>query len=385
MMNILFISHENNLGGGTKSLLTIIDEISVNENYNIYVFIPKFNEKLNQGRLDKELDKRNIKYIKFRSYWWMKPMNENLSAKILLKQVINIMTSLRVALFCKRNRIDIIHSNSSVINIGGLVSKLTKIKHIWHIREFGAEDHGLNFVFDDKKSFEFINKNSTKVICISKSIYDKYVRYIDKENLEVIYNGIKINDSFSNEKRRVHKSFNILIVGRIKKSKGQEYAIKALNELIRRGYSDIYLYLACTYVESYFNYLLKLVKEFKIESYVSFIGYTNRIDDIRENMDLELVCSQNEAFGRVTVEAMMNMNPVIGADRGATKELIRDKYNGLLYKEGDYIDLANKIEEVYNLKDKGRYMGVNGRKYVIRYYSSKTNCKNILKVYDSIK
>ena len=37
MMNILFISHENNLGGGTKSLLTIIDEISVNENYNIYV------------------------------------------------------------------------------------------------------------------------------------------------------------------------------------------------------------------------------------------------------------------------------------------------------------------------------------------------------------
>lgn len=81
----------------------------------------------------------------------------------------------------------------------------------------------------------------------------------------------------------------------------------------------------------------------------------------------------------------MNMNPVIGADRGATKELIRDKYNGLLYKEGDYIDLANKIEEVYNLKDKGRYMGVNGRKYVIRYYSSKTNCKNILKVYDSIK
>ena len=102
-------------------------------------------------------------------------------------------------------------------------------------------------------------------------------------------------------------------------------------------------------------------------------------------MDLELVCSQNEAFGRVTVEAMMNMNPVIGADRGATKELIRDKYNGLLYKEGDYIDLANKIEEVYNLKDKGRYMGVNGRKYVIRYYSSKTNCKNILKVYDSIK
>ena len=42
MMNILFISHENNLGGGTKSLLTLIDEISVNENYNIYVFIPIF-------------------------------------------------------------------------------------------------------------------------------------------------------------------------------------------------------------------------------------------------------------------------------------------------------------------------------------------------------
>ncbi len=30
--------------------------------------------------------------------------------------------------------------------------------------------------------------------------------------------------------------------------------------------------------------------------------------------DVELVCSKGEAFGRVTIEAMMAGNPVIGSD-----------------------------------------------------------------------
>ena len=65
---------------------------------------------------------------------------------------------------------------------------------------------------------------------------------------------------------------------------------------------------------------------------------------LREKADVELVCSNREAFGRVTVEAMMAGNPVIGADSGANTELIQDKKNGRIYKNGDAFDLSGKMQ-----------------------------------------
>ena len=56
------------------------------------------------------------------------------------------------------------------------------------------------------------------------------------------------------------------------------------------------------------------------------------------------MCSRAEAFGRVTVEAMKLGLPVIGAARGATPELVRDGWNGLLYAHGDANELAGKID-----------------------------------------
>ena len=44
-----------------------------------------------------------------------------------------------------------------------------------------------------------------------------------------------------------------------------------------------------------------------------------------------LMCSRNEAMGRVTVEAMGAGLPVIGHASGGTLELIEDGVNGLIY------------------------------------------------------
>ena len=53
--------------------------------------------------------------------------------------------------------------------------------------------------------------------------------------------------------------------------------------------------------------------------------------------DVILVCSQWEAFGRITVEAMLTGKAVIASANGGTTELIKDGENGLLYTYGNYI------------------------------------------------
>jgi len=55
------------------------------------------------------------------------------------------------------------------------------------------------------------------------------------------------------------------------------------------------------------------------------------------------MCSQNEAFGRVTVEAMRAGLPVCGTDSGGTPEIIEPGIAGLLSPAGDAHALAANL------------------------------------------
>jgi glycosyltransferase involved in cell wall biosynthesis len=59
-----------------------------------------------------------------------------------------------------------------------------------------------------------------------------------------------------------------------------------------------------------------------------------------------LVCSDNEAFGRVTVEALMSGRPVIGTRSGGTTELVSPGVNGLLFPPGDALALASALRDL---------------------------------------
>ena len=55
------------------------------------------------------------------------------------------------------------------------------------------------------------------------------------------------------------------------------------------------------------------------------------------------MCSQCEAFGRVTVEAMRAGLPVCGTNSGGTPEIIDPGVNGLLSPAGDANALAANL------------------------------------------
>ena len=85
--------------------------------------------------------------------------------------------------------------------------------------------------------------------------------------------------------------------------------------------------------------------------------------------DVLLVCSRAEAFGRVTIEAMQASLPIIGSRSGATPELVRDRFNGLLYEPSNTKDLANCIEYVMEHPDEARTMGNNGRTWAAALFT----------------
>ena len=121
-----------------------------------------------------------------------------------------------------------------------------------------------------------------------------------------------------------------------------------------------------------------------LRDYVRFEGAQRNVKKYYEKADVFLMCSKSEAFGRVTVEAMMSGCLVIGANSGCTPELIKNKKTGLLYKSGDYKDLANTIKYVLENKKNMQECARNGRAFMLKNMTAEENANNIIKIYNSI-
>ena len=252
----------------------------------------------------------------------------------LKHKYVNEKTANDLSEFVKKNHIDIIHSNTSVINIGALISRKSGVPHVWHIREFGDLDFHMYPLMNAKTYYAEMNKGADKFICISKAIAQHY-KQLDEEKKVVIYNGV------DSQYKVLHKLHNdnivrFLIAGRVSPEKGQEEALSACEILIKKGINNFELYIAGA--GEYKGHISR-----ELENKVKFLGVVHDMPALREKMDVELVCSRAEAFGRVTIEAMMASMPVIGSDTGGTIELIRNGKNGFLYQYGNAEDLSNKM------------------------------------------
>lgn len=375
-MNILYISHYSSLEGGSNlSLLYLMEEMK-KRGANVYLLVPYRDKSfLLPFRM------KGIKVILYKYKWWMKEKRNVKLSKYFTTFFVNYITAYRVAKRIEKFNIDIIHTNSSVSYIGGLISKFTGIPHVWHIREFGKEDHNLDFLYGKKYAMKFMDKYSSRIIAISNAIYEKYKDYFG-DKLTVVYNGISKN--YINKKREGAEKdkISLLMASSIMPGKGQLDAVMAVNHLVNSGYGNLHLYIAGPIKnKEYYDEIEKVINENGLHQNIDFVGYQDDLKALRQITDIELVCSKSEAFGRVTVEAMLSENPVIGSDSGGTKELIINGYNGLLYKNTDYLDLAEKIKYFIDNKEKIIVMGKNAYDYALNNFTAERNAEELYSIY----
>jgi len=80
--------------------------------------------------------------------------------------------------------------------------------------------------------------------------------------------------------------------------------------------------------------------------------------------DVFLMPSRSDAYGIAFLEAWASGKPVIGANIGATPEVIRDKIDGLLVEFDDYIDIADKVVLLLKKKRLSKTLGLEGKNKV---------------------
>lgn len=359
-MKVCYVTHLPNLTGASQSLLDILSKWD-KDKVDAVVLLGK------HGPLEKELNKLGIRY-KIIPYFPEVKNKRNVIIN-LMKRIANRIALPKIIKFYKDEGFDLIHNNSLLVGVGMEAAFKADIPYICHLREFVWEDHKIRLL-NEKRQYFYLN-HSSAAIAISNVIRGKFQPMAGKTHFETIYDGINIPKYLQNNKKIFYNNkINLMLAGRIAPGKGQLDAIKAVEELVRRGITDVHLQIiGGTGDERYAEQIKNYVKTHKLDK-VEFIEFTNDLYGLRKECDIGLVCSSAEAMGRVTLENMLTGCLTIGADAGATKELICDGVTGLLYKQGDYNDLADKIIYAMENKESMRTIATNGQEYAVREFDS---------------
>lgn len=377
-MNVLYITHYEGLYGANKSLLEIVKNMKQNYNLNVVVITPKY------GDLNEALNKLNIENKVLYFFPWAVPTNEN-KLKNIIKYIgwlfYNNISVCRIKKIIKNYDINIVHTNSSISDIGSRVARKINAKHFWHVREYGKEDYDIKYFKNNY--IKYMEKNSDKIIFISKDLENKYSNLLNTNKYTTIYNGVDKDKYYIKvRKSKKKEKLNILVTGLISENKNQIEVLEALNILInKKGYTNITCKIVGGGNEIYIKRLKKYADKNKLNNYIDFTGYISNIRDILIDADIGIMPSKKEAFGRVTIEYMIAGIPVIGSDSGANMELIKDGFNGFIYNLGNSNELAETIEKYYLNSKLLECNSINAQNYALENYTSSINSQKIYDVY----
>jgi glycosyltransferase involved in cell wall biosynthesis len=266
---------------------------------------------------------------------------------------------------------DIIHSNSSVVSLGALLSARSNVPHLWHIREYGWLDYQLFFPLGNR-FIQYYHQKAAAFIAISACIRRSVLPHItNKPPIYTIFNGVGkrnalalwANNTANNTPDNTRKTTHFLIIGLVHPSKNQLQALRAFRLAYRQN-PQLRLEIVGSGRKIYLLRLQLLARYWGIAAAVTFTDYVSNPDSVYQNADVVLMCSPNEGMGRVTAEAMVRCKTVIGYNAGATPELIDDGKNGFLY-DGSDADLCEKMLWVAQNRDFCTTIGQNAHQFVM--------------------
>jgi len=206
---------------------------------------------------------------------------------------------------------------------------------------------------------------------------------------DVIYNGIEIENYLP---RTIYDFnlqtdiFKIALISRLyPPQKGQHIAIEALRLLLeKRPKINIELFFVGD--GEALKTLRELVVQNNVDKYIVFFGRADRTWIKKNLKDFNLLIQPSliEGFGLTIIEGFACGLPVIASNIDGPKEIINKLNAGLLVNPGDPVDLAEKIEAVYESYVSGNILSsgflVRDKK-LLEIFDIKQTAQNYLEKY----
>jgi glycosyltransferase involved in cell wall biosynthesis len=368
--NVLVIHSAADLYGASKNLVRSLIAFQ-KINWNPITILP------NDGPLVEEIKKLGLEVI-IKDHGIIRRQNLSLKGVVsLLSQLGNSFRFLKT-LMAERG-ITLIYTNSNANIVGGLLSKWTGTKHIWHVHEIITHPKWFKVLLELYNRF-FGNL----LVCVSQAVIDNHP-LTPKRKLKLLYNGIDSKPFFhttSTLKDELGLKEEVILIGmvaRVSSWKGQKYFLDVASILLKNnpnlhfvmagdafpGYEYLY--------EEIHQHLLKL----GLKNHVTDLGFRTDVANILIGLDIFMLPSiLPDPLPTTVLEAMAAGKPVVATCHGGAVEMVKDSKTGYLVPWNDALIAAEQFQILIDNPEKRLEMGKKGRQRIIDYFSEENYIKN---------
>jgi len=261
-----------------------------------------------------------------------------------------LRAALEVRALARRLGASLIHTNMEVLLEGGLAARALGIPHVMHYRG-NTLDHP-RLVFDGLTAAW--TALADHVYCISRATAAVFEKRGRARKVEVLYNPLAVA-SFAGAARseEVRAALGasggaplIGTVGRLHPRKDVETFVRAAALVAARVPEARFVVVGLAEAPVELEYLRRveaLIAELGLGGRLLLAGARRDVPAVMKALDVFVLTSRHEGFGRVVAEAMAAARPVVVAREGAPPELVEEDRYGLCAAPADPADFADRI------------------------------------------
>jgi L-malate glycosyltransferase len=237
------------------------------------------------------------------------------------------------------------------------------------------------------------------VVANSRWIATQVLRAAPSARVEVIHNPVDLGrfDPGAVDRAAAREAlgladgdFALAVVAQLTPWKGQDDAVRVVAALAERGLpARLVLGGSAKFVaagtrfdnRAFEQVLLDLVRTLGVEDRVIFAGEREDVPELLGAVDVLLVPSWREAFGRIAAEAMAMGVPVVATDVGGPAEIVRDGVDGLLLPPREPARWADAVERLLADPALRQQMGASGRERAHAEFGAERHVAALLDAY----
>lgn len=283
---------------------------------------------------------------------------------------------LRLSLYLRRNRTQIMHSYNFYANVLAIpAAKLAGVPVVLaSIRDRGVYLNPLQ-----TRLQKFVCSMADRILVNADSIRDWLLEQgYDDDRIVVLKNGIDLTLYRKAKSHRIHDEFSIpydapivIMLARLNPQKGIDEFLQAA-AMIKQTHPEVRFLVVGEKLEfrngvieqdvEYHRGLQQRCVDLGIDRNVIFAGHRSDVPDLLNEVSISVLPSYSEGLSNTLLESMAAGVPIVATQVGGNSELVKDGLNGILVPPRNSVELARGISRI--LED--RELAESFRRYSLK-------------------